>query len=96
MSQAVEGHVEYPDGYNVLGASLNMWSPVFCRLGINTYPISYAYLKNIKGLKNVFPLLKESTAILTEEITQLKLNVSIQRDTLDIHKARIAKQDVQR
>ena len=27
----------------MLGASLNMWSPVFCRLGINTYPISYAY-----------------------------------------------------
>jgi hypothetical protein len=42
--------------------------------------------------KNAIPLLKESSATLTEEITQLKLSVSIQRDTVDTHKAKVAKQ----
>jgi hypothetical protein len=51
---------------------------------------AFQYLR--VALKNAFPLLKESTAILAEEITQLKLSASIQRDTVDTHKAKVTKQ----
>ena len=44
------------------------------------------------ALKNALPILRESTDLLTEEISQLKLSVSIQRDTVDIHKAKVLKQ----
>jgi hypothetical protein len=43
------------------------------------------------ALKNALPILRESTDLLTEEISQLKLSVSIQRDTVDIHKAKVLK-----
>jgi hypothetical protein len=44
------------------------------------------------ALKKAIPLLKESTATLAEDITQLKLSVSTQRETVDIHEAKVTKQ----
>jgi hypothetical protein len=44
------------------------------------------------ALKDAFPILNESTELLTAEIAQLKLSVSAQRDTVDIHRAKILKQ----
>jgi hypothetical protein len=45
-----------------------------------------------RGISYDTPDLKESSDTLTEEIIQLRLRVSIQRDTVDTHKAKVAKQ----
>ena len=51
---------------------------------------AYQYLS--VALKDAFPILKESAKQLTIEIAQLKFSVSTQRDTVDIHRAKILKQ----